>query len=133
MKLRLLLVFLFTAALFSAANMFAICQTCRNNSTPRAMCWTVGPCEDADMGACTVDDVPGTINRFCNAQGSTEGPECNGNDPSCGGGSGGGGGTSPGTGGTTCILPESTQWQGCPADCNQCIYNRDLPPWGPAN
>lgn len=138
MKLRLCPVLLFTVALFSAANAFAICQTCHNDGTARAMCWTIDPCEGgAYMGACTVDDIPGTMNRTCNGQGSSEGPECNGHDPSCGGGGGGvggGGGTPPpGVGGVTCIMPASTQWMGCPADCNQCIFQQDLPPWGPAN
>ena len=101
---------------------FAICQTCNNNNTLNAMCWTISACDSgATMSACVVKDVidPKTgvvTSRYCDSVNTTQGPECNGADPSCSSGTGttGSGSTS---GGSDCVINTGDV---CPAQCGGC-------------
>jgi len=105
---------------------YAVCQKCNNDNSVNAMCWTLGMCEQgATMSACFVTETfnpDGTVqSRHCDADGTVQGPECNGADPSCQ--SSGGSGTGTGFGGgkgyyTICIVE---MFEPCDfSECDEC-------------
>lgn len=113
--------------LLSPNHAYAICQKCNNDRSTSAMCSTINACDQgATMSACAVEQVfnpDGSLAyRYCDAIGTTQGPECNGNDPSChqggGGGTGGGGGS---TGGKIPMICMSDMFGGCDAGCDFCV------------
>jgi hypothetical protein len=118
------------AVLFLPNQAYAVCQTCNNDNTLSAMCWTLNMCDSgATMGACVVkemfDQKTGQVtNRYCDSMGSQPGPECNGADPSCHSPGPGAGdpGPGPGGGGGDCDIAMGDV---CPAQCAVCTVNLD--------
>ena len=108
--------------LLFAADAQAICQTCVNEGTSSAMCWTISACQQgATMSACVVRGTGSYL--WCDPMGTAEGSECNGNASYCTGGGGGGTGGGGFGGGCTIDYGET-----CPADCSGCQYRDGLPP-----
>ena len=124
-------VVLFTAAVIlvvalSPSPAYGVCQKCNDNFTANAMCWTIGACEQgATMSSCVVKEVfkpDGSVSyRYCDAEGRTQGPECNGGDPSCNSTGGGGGGTDPTRGKGYLLICAAEPWGTCDPQCDLCM------------
>jgi len=124
--LRIAIVIAVTMTVFP---LFAICQTCNNNHTMSAMCWTIDACElGATMSACIVqpeyDAETGLeSSKYCDPVNTQAGPECNKHDPSCSGGGDHPGGGGAGGGGNICIINSGQ----CPPECSTCVVqDRDI-------